>query len=73
MKGKTMTNPNGVGPVMGSALWYRLMALESLSRDQMKDMLGFLAGYTETGWDQAYESAMGKPLGDAEDDEFDAR
>lgn len=55
-------------PVMGSMLWYRLMALEGLSKDQLKDMLAFLAGYDDTEWDKAYESTMGKPLGDADDD-----
>lgn len=55
-------------PIYGSALWYRLMALETLTYDQVKDMLAYLAGYTEDGWDKAYESALGKPLGDADDD-----
>jgi hypothetical protein len=60
-------NQNGT-PVMGSMLWYRLMALEGLTKDQLKDMLAYLAGYDDTGWDKAYESTMGKPLGDADDD-----
>ena len=42
-----------------SAQWYRLNVLENMDRDTMKDMLAFLAGYTDVGFDKAYESATG--------------
>lgn len=46
-------------PERHTALWYRLHILEEMDRDTMKDMLAFLAGFTETGFDKAYESATG--------------
>lgn len=49
---------NGM-PEKHTALWYRLHAIEEMTHDQKDDMLAFLAGYTESGWDMAYEKATG--------------
>jgi hypothetical protein len=48
--------------------WYRLRAIESMTKQQMESMLAYLSGYTESGWDAAYEQSGANPIVPAEDD-----
>ena len=42
--------------------WYRLRAIEEMTKDQMESMLAFLSGYSDTGWDMAYEQSGAAPI-----------
>lgn len=56
-----MYDANGM-PEEFTSLWYRLRAIKEMTEDQKDSMLAFLAGFTETGWDKAYEQSGASPI-----------
>lgn len=63
---------NAEWPEVFTAKWYRLRALQTMTKEQMESMLAFLSGYTETGWDMAYEQSGAAPIElDPDDPDYD--
>jgi hypothetical protein len=51
-----------------SSLWYRLRAIDQMTKEQMQAMLAFIAGYGEVEWDMAYEQSGAPPIYPVEGD-----
>ena len=49
-------------PEKYTALWYRLNALKTMSKEHMESMLAYLAGANDSMWDMAYAHSGADPI-----------